>query len=505
MSTTDPIIGEVLDGRYRVEKLLGRGGMGRVYRAEHVGIGRAVAVKVLDPRGGFETSARQRFEREAIATGKLRHPNCVGVTDFGMLPDGSLFLVMELLDGVTIDDVLADHTRLPLPRAVAILRHVLRGLAHAHGQGLIHRDLTPRNVILVAEPGDPDFAKVVDFGLAKMTGADTGATITQTGIVCGTPSYMSTEQALGQPLDHRSDLYAVTILLFEMLTGRPPFQCDEALRTLSLHISAPPPTVAEIAPDVTVPPALDRLIARGLAKRPEDRPQSADEYLAELDRALASPAQPTQELSVADLSIATRPATPRPATTKLKQRRIWQLAGLAAIVVIAGVAIGLSRSGSADATPDARPAEAPAPSIEMPAEVRPNLDPAIEAARKLAASGRRQQALDKLRALRKERPRDAAIPYELGRVYLQLNWPKQVLESWRDAIRLDPSLREDPGVIRGVVSLLDSKSTWPQASRFLEREIGAPAIPTLTDTAERHPSRTVRGRATTLLKRIGGP
>jgi eukaryotic-like serine/threonine-protein kinase len=504
MSTPDPMLGEVLDGRYKVEKLLGRGGMGRVYRAEHVGIGRAVAVKVLDPRGGFETSARQRFEREAIATGKLRHPNCVGVTDFGMLPGGSLFLVMELLDGVTVDDVLADHTRLPLPRAVAILRHVLRGLAHAHGQGLVHRDLTPRNVILVPEPDDPDFAKVVDFGLAKMTGADTGATITQTGIVCGTPSYMSTEQALGKPLDHRSDLYAATILLFEMLTGRPPFQCDEALRTLSLHISAPPPTVAEIAPDVIVPPALDRLIARGLAKRPEDRPQSADEYLAELDRAMAAPAQPTQELSVADISIA-RPVTPRPPTTKLKQRRIWQAAGLAAIVLVAGIAVGLSRSGSAADTPDARPAEVPAAAIEMPEEARPTVDPAIEAARRLAASGRRQQALDKLRALRKDRPRDAAIPYELGRVYLQLNWPKQVLESWRDAIRLDPALREDPGVIRGVVSLLDSKSTWPQASRFLERELGAAAIPALTATAKEHPSRTVRGRASSILRRLEKP
>jgi serine/threonine-protein kinase len=498
------MLGEVLDGRYRVEKLLGRGGMGRVYRAEHVGIGRPVAVKVLDPRGGFEPSARQRFEREAIATGRLRHPNCVGVTDFGMLPDSSLFLVMELLDGVTVDDLLADHTRLPPPRAVAILRHVLRGLAHAHGQGLVHRDLTPRNVILVAQPDDPDFAKVVDFGLAKMTGADTGQTITQTGIVCGTPSYMSTEQALGKPLDHRSDLYAATVLLFEMLTGRPPFHCDEALRTLSMHISAPPPTVAEVVPDVAVPPALDRLIARGLAKRPEDRPQSADEYLAELDRAMA-PA--TQELSVADLSIATatRPAAPRPATTRWRQRRLWQAAGLAAIVAIAGVAIGLSRSGSADATPDARPAEAPAAAIEMPEEVRPTVDPAIEAARRLAASGRRQQALDRLRALRKERPRDPAVPYELGRVYLQLNWPRQVLAAWRDAIRLDPSLREDPTVIRGVVSLLDSKSTWPEASRFVERELGAAAIPTLTDTAQRHPSRTVRGRATSLLKRIGAP
>ena len=505
MSATDPMIGAVLDGRYKVEKLLGRGGMGRVYRAEHVGIGRAVAVKVLDPRGGFESSARQRFEREAIATGKLRHPNCVGVTDFGMLPDGSLFLVMELLDGVTVDDVLADHTRLPLPRAAAILRHVLRGLAHAHGQGLVHRDLTPRNVILVAEPDDPDFAKVVDFGLAKMTGADTGTAITQTGIVCGTPSYMSTEQALGKPLDHRSDLYAATILLFEMLTGRPPFHCDEALRTLSLHISAPPPTVAEVAPDVAVPPALDRLIARGLAKRPEDRPQSADEYLRELDRALAPPAQATQELSVADLSIA-RPVPARPATTKLKQRRLWQLAGLAAIVVIAGAAIGLSRSGSADATPDARPAEAAAaPAIEMPEEARPTVDPAIEAARKLAASGRRQQALDKLRELYKQRPGDAAIPYELGRVYLQLDWPKQVLAAWRDAIRLDPTLRGDAALIRGVVSLLDSKSTWPQASRFLEREIGAAAIPALTATAKEHPSRTVRGRAAAILRRLGKP
>lgn len=497
MSTTDAMIGEVLDDRYKIDKLLGRGGMGRVYRAEHVGIGRAVAVKVLDPRGGFESSARQRFEREAIATGRLRHPNCVGVTDFGMLPDGSLFLVMELLDGVTVDDVLADHTRLPLPRAVAILRHVLRGLAHAHGHGLVHRDLTPRNVILVAQPDDPDFAKVVDFGLAKMTGADAGEGITQTGIVCGTPSYMSTEQALGKPLDHRSDLYAATILLFEMLTGRPPFQCDEALRTLALHISATPPSVGEIAPDVVVPPALDLLIARGLSKRPDERPQTADEYLAELERAVAPPPPVA--------SVITRTIGPRPQTSRWQQRRIWQATGVAAIVVVAAIAIGLSRSGSASRAAATRPIEAPAASIEMPAEERPAADPAIEAALRVAASGRRQEAVSRLRNLRKERPRDAAVPYALGKLYLQLDWPGQVIAAWRDAIRLDPALREDRVVIRGVASLLDSKSTWPEAARFLERDIGAPAVPTLTDTAAHHPSRTVRGRATSVLRRIGNP
>jgi serine/threonine-protein kinase len=496
VSATDTLIGEVLDGRYRIEKLLGRGGMGRVYRAEHVGIGRAVAVKVLDPRGGFEPSARQRFEREAVATGRLRHPNCVGVTDFGALPDGSLFLVMELLDGVTVDDLLADHPRLPPARAVAILRHVLRGLAHAHGHGLVHRDLTPRNVILVGEGGDPDFAKVVDFGLAKMVGGDAGATITQTGIVCGTPSYMSPEQSIGKPVDHRTDLYAATILLFEMLTGRPPFKADEALRVLAMHMTQPPPSVAEVAPDVVLPPALEALIARGLAKDPANRPQTAEQYLDELDRALAPPAP--------QVTVAARP--PRKATTKLRKRRLWQAAGLAAIGAALAIALLLSRNGSASAPAAPPPAEpAAAEPIEMPEEAAPSGDPTLEAVRRLAASGRRQEALSRLRALYKERPGDAAIPYELGRVYLQLNWPKQVLAAWRDAIRLDPALREDPALIRGVASLLDSRSTWPQAARFLERDIGAPAVPTRTDTAARHPSRTVRGRATSVLRRIGSP
>ena len=500
MTAPDVLIGEVLDGRYKVEALLGRGGMGRVYRAEHVGIGRSVAVKVLAPQGGFEDSARQRFEREAVATGKLRHPNCVGVTDFGMLPDGSLFLVMELLDGVTVDDLLADHTRLPPARAVAILRHVLAGLAHAHGQGLVHRDLTPRNVILVPEAGDPDFAKVVDFGLAKMTGGGAGSTITQAGIVCGTPKYMSPEQSIGKPLDHRSDLYAATVLLFEMLTGRPPFVADEALRVLSMHMTQPPPSVAEVAPDVTIPRALEALIQRGLAKKPEDRPATAAAYLAELDRAMAPPPPTSFE--------PTRALAPRPATTRLRRRRTWQIAGLAAIAVALAAAIGISRNGSASRAPAEAPAEAApaaASSIEMPAEERPDVDPAIEAARRIAASGRRQEAVQRLRQLRKDRPRDAAVPYELGKVYLDLNWPAQVIEAWRDAVRLDPALREDLVLIRGAASLLDSKSSWPQAARFLEREVGAAAKPVLVETAAKHPSRTVRGRARTVLRRLGTP
>lgn len=291
-TTPDPDV--ILDGRYRLQGIVGTGGMGRVYRAEHVGLGRPVAIKVLDPKLLSDDTARRRFEREAQATSRLRHANCVGVTDFGAMPDGSPYLVMDLVEGITLEDLLDAENRLPLPRAVHIMRHLLRGLGHAHSQGLVHRDLKPANIMLTTDGADRDVVRILDFGLARMVDGGSDR-VTRTGIVCGTPRYMSPEQALDRPLDARTDLYAASILLFEMLAGRTPFESDETLGLLKLHLSAPVPRIAEVTPGVVVPQELEELIRRGLGKTPDERPASADDYLAALERAYAANA--TIELS----------------------------------------------------------------------------------------------------------------------------------------------------------------------------------------------------------------
>src|SRR5262245_25785965 len=169
---TDPLLGSVVDGRYRLDRLLGRGGMGCVYAGQHVAIGRPVAIKVLGPDLVSDDHARRRFEREAQASGRLRHANCIGVTDYGALPDGSPYLAMEPGEGRTPEQVLDTENRLSVDRAVRIMRHILRALAHAHAQGLVHRDLKPCNVMLVPEGGDSEFAKLLDFGLARLMAGD---------------------------------------------------------------------------------------------------------------------------------------------------------------------------------------------------------------------------------------------------------------------------------------------------------------------------------------------
>lgn len=283
-------IGEVIDNRYRIDSLLGRGGMGVVYRGTHVGLRRPVAVKVLHAVLAATPEVRSRFEREALAIGKIDHPNCVGVYDVGTLPDGSLYLAMEFLEGRTLGSLIEKERQLPIPRVLHIMRHVLRGLAHVHAAGLIHRDIKPENIFLVREGDDIDFAKILDFGIAKPVIADTvddGVKLTQAGMAFGTPIYMAPEQALGNPLDARADLYALSVMAFELLTGNPPFFSDDKLEVMSMHTARPLPSMASrtIAGGHKVPAAIERMVAHGLTKRPTERYVSADEYLEAIDAA----------------------------------------------------------------------------------------------------------------------------------------------------------------------------------------------------------------------------
>jgi protein kinase-like protein/PBS lyase HEAT-like repeat-containing protein len=284
-------IGTVIDGRYRLDALLGRGGMGSVYRAEHVAIRRTVAMKLLHPVLAGVPEVHRRFEREALAIGRIEHPNCVNVSDFGRLEDGSLYLVMELLEGQSLGDLLDRSGALPPVRALRILRHVLRGLEHAHQAGIVHRDVKPENVYLVTHQGDSDFAKILDFGIAKIVGVgesegESGVKLTQAGVAFGTPIYMSPEQAVGNPVDARADLYAASVMAYEMIVGKPPFYSEDKLEVLSMHTSRPVPPMRELVPDIVVPPAVERLIRRGLTKRPEQRFSSAAEYIAAIDATL---------------------------------------------------------------------------------------------------------------------------------------------------------------------------------------------------------------------------
>ncbi|MEM9490745.1 MAG: serine/threonine-protein kinase, partial [Myxococcota bacterium] len=286
------LIGLTIDSRYRVIEAIGEGGMGWVYRAEHIKLRRQVAIKVLNPEFKTYTDIVERFEREAFAASRLDHPNCVAVSDCGALDDGTVYLVMELVEGVTLADALdANPSGLPVRRALHIARQLMRGLGHAHGAGVIHRDIKPDNILLVANQGEPDFVKLLDFGIAKLVGGAIeeagGKQLTDAGLTMGTPYYMSPEQALGKSLDGRSDLYAASVVLFEALTGQVPFYDPDKMAVLTMHIDDEVPLFREIAPDAEIPSAVELLVRHGLTKDPAQRIRSADEYASRIDRLIA--------------------------------------------------------------------------------------------------------------------------------------------------------------------------------------------------------------------------
>jgi eukaryotic-like serine/threonine-protein kinase len=279
----DSLVGRVLADRYEIERELGRGGMGVVYRARHVTLGRPVAIKVLHAKLSADPAVSKRFDREALAASKLDHPNCVQVIDFGTTADGLEYLVMQFLDGKELRDELG--WPMNPRRAARLASQVLRALEHAHRKGLVHRDLKPENVFIVRDDDGEEQVKLVDFGIVKLLDAEgVHEKLTRAGLVFGTPRYMAPEQAAGGKIDERTDLYAVGILLHEMLRGKPPFDGDEAPIVLRMHmISDPPPLPAD------VPDPLREVVDALLAKSPGERPASAKEAREALEAFLATP------------------------------------------------------------------------------------------------------------------------------------------------------------------------------------------------------------------------
>src|SRR5215467_5697222 len=283
----DPLIGRTLPGGYVILELVGIGGMGRVYRAEQSALGRTVAVKIIHPHLVGEENAAARFITEARAASRLNHPNSVAVIDFGKTNDGQLYLVMEFLRGRDLARVAYDEGPLAFRRIVNILRQVLAALAEAHHLDIIHRDLKPENIVLEPMRTGGDFVKVVDFGLAKIRADAASTNITSPGIVCGTPDYMAPEQGRGDPIDARSDLYACGVILFQLLTGRLPFEGDTPTQVVLMHMSKPPPDPRVVSPERQIPAPIVDVMLKALAKDPADRYANADELAAALTGALA--------------------------------------------------------------------------------------------------------------------------------------------------------------------------------------------------------------------------
>ncbi|MBT9559645.1 MAG: serine/threonine protein kinase, partial [Myxococcales bacterium] len=277
-----PLIGKVIRGNYRVMKRIGSGAMGAIYTAEQISLSRIVAVKVLHRHLLTDENLLKRFQREAHAAALLKHPNTIDILEFGQAEDGSLYIAMEFVSGRDLADTLDRDGPLEFPRIVRILKQVCLALDQAHEKGIIHRDLKPENIMLEPRKTEPDFVKVLDFGIAKIQDPERKGDRWQTmaGLVCGTPEYMAPEQARGEVLDARCDLYALGIIIYQLVTQTLPFTGDSPISIVTRHLTDPVEPPSKLRPDV--PTALEALCLRLVAKNRDERPRSAMEVYDEL-------------------------------------------------------------------------------------------------------------------------------------------------------------------------------------------------------------------------------
>ncbi|MGE0545428.1 MAG: protein kinase [Kofleriaceae bacterium] len=353
------LVGIVLDDRYRLDAVLGEGGMGAVFRAQHLAMDRRVAIKLLKPHLTADAAALQRFAREARATLKVDSPHAVKVLDFGVTPHGDYYMALEYLDGRTVQRELDVDGAFDPRRVLHVARQALHALGAAHRIGLVHRDIKPDNVLLMRSGDDPDYVKLLDFGVAKlMEGAATSErsnlALTQAGMVFGTPEFMSPEQACGHPLDGRSDLYSLAATMFVMLTGQALFQANSPIEWLTHQVRTPPPRLAAMAPELARYPALDELLQRCLAKQREVRPRTAEE----MDQIIAA----VQPLERGSQPGKRSPTTLRPAVISQSS----YLAALPQDTLDPGQTLPLDPRATSDPALQPRSAEAPRPMESQP-------------------------------------------------------------------------------------------------------------------------------------------
>jgi tetratricopeptide (TPR) repeat protein len=490
---TDPFIGTVVGERYRIVSRIGVGGMGAVYRAEHTMMRRDLAIKVLLPELGGKEEFARRFEREAESASRLAHPNIITVTDFGRTPEGSLFLVMEFLAGESLSAAISAGP-MPAPRALAIHRQILRALEHAHAAGIVHRDLKPENIMLVERDGQRDVVKILDFGIAKVTQPQSGGeALTQAGVIFGTPEYLSPEQALGEAVDARADIYAAGVILYEMLAGRRPFESEDKVKIISMHLAHAPPRIRDVNPNVDVPLPLEQAVMQAMEKSREHRFATATAFLQALDDAEA----PTEASGAIAL---TRMAGAQPAAGKVLRRVTGSAArrvaaGILGLALVVGGIVAVKRHGGHAAALVASPPR-PVPASPAMAERYKKVEGWLEDGNLASARRALEQALS-------ERPKDGRVRYMLGRVAYADDRHQEALVHYREAITLDAGFRGDPVLLSHIDTLLGEPRQADAALDLVIEKVGAPAADLLEKVANDGADLERRQRAAAALEDIG--
>ncbi len=385
LSPAEARAGTLLKDSYRLERRLGAGGMGEVYLAEHVAIQKKVAIKILGAEYANRPELKERFLREARAAAAIDDEHVIAIHDFGDTPDGSVFFAMEYLQGEDLAQRIERDGALPWPRAREVALQICGALAAAHARGIIHRDMKPANVFCLDRPGR-EVIKVLDFGIAKLVGPEqaAGQGLTRTGMLFGTPEYMSPEQAQGEAHDHRVDIYALGVILFEMLTGAPPFRADTFMALLGKHIYEAPPRPSEVAPRAEIPGAVEAVVLKALQKDPDLRFQTMTEMAAAIaaaDDGVAPRVTPEQLRRRPTRGTAIDFSESAPAPSR---RAAWMWIApltIAACVAVAVVAV----LGNREAPPQA-PAAVAGPTVEPAAAASSPEVPAKSRARQPAAN-----------------------------------------------------------------------------------------------------------------------
>jgi len=491
----EALVGATLDGRYRIVSHIASGGMGAIFRAEHVHLRKDVAVKVLRPDLTSSADLVERFRREAEIAATLAHENIVRVTDFGRSPEGWLFLAMEFLEGESLFERLRREGAMRPEAAVGILAQVCRGLDAAHQRGVIHRDLKPENVFLIG--AERPLAKILDFGIAKIT--DPGArSETQTGMVVGTPEYLSPEQAMGSTLDGRADIYSVGLIAWRMLVGRHPFQAPDARGLVLMQATRPVPSLVEARPELSAFPSLVAAVGRACAKDPADRPGTAGQLAADLEASVGPRATP--RAAPAPLSLPPTPSPLQPAvaafplgtpgapTTPLVTMpldetpvadpgRRWRrvASGASLLLVIAAVV------AAAFAAQRQRP---------------------MERAQELLGAGKAEEAREVILAALPREPRSSRLHLLHARALARL--PGQVaaaVEAYGEAAALDPGALDEAAYADLAGALSQERRVSDRAGQLLVRA-GAPAAPAVLAACGAGPG-WVRLRALDVARGLG--
>jgi len=541
----ESLLGTVISGRYRIEKLLGEGGMGAVYQAEHTHMRKRLAVKVLHAEMSRLPEVVARFEREAMAAAHIDHPNVATATDFGKLEDGSFFLVLEYVEGKSLRDAIAVGP-LEVGRAMRVLRQIAAALQRAHVLGIVHRDLKPENVMLIDRDGEPDFVKVLDFGIAKVPVAElsrdehnragpAGQALTQLGMVYGTPEYMAPEQALGQNVTPSADIYALGVMTYEMLAGERPFDHESKVTLLGMHVTAPVPPFSQKAPGVIIPPDVQNIVFHMLEKESAHRFRDAKELIDALDGIWlasygvvpsanpGSTANPRPSLVSSPREVfgshpdasgpLPLPSGEMPQLPLRKQSpKLLVLAGLGVmgLIAVAFLVVMLVGTGkksgdeSADAAAGAGGETAQGAAGGKGGDT--GLETQVAAALDLVEKGDANAAIEKLVPLEKEHPERADVHRALQKAYAATKNPKESLREAELWLELEPTAIDDLRLDEDVrnAALAREKDVVDMAFALLEKKMGSAGPDILYDFAYGQwasQSKTVSERARLALLR----